>query len=85
MPQELRCPKCKNPYVQVQFIEVGSKTKRSGNGLVGHTYNAARGVASIATLGLAGVILPKAKGKNKTTNKLEKMAICQRCGHSWRL
>ena len=79
----LKCPKCKGHNISVQMVEIGSKTKKSGNGLVGNTYNAARGLAGIATLGLSNIVLPKAHGKEKTKNKLEKMAICQDCGHSW--
>ena len=79
----MKCPKCKGTDVTIQMMEKGSKTKKSGNGLVGNTYNAARGLAGIATLGLSNVILPKAKGHEKTKNKLVKMAICQDCGHSW--
>lgn len=81
--KQLKCPRCKSTNINVQFVEVGSKTKKSGNGLLGNTYNAARGLAGIATLGISNHILPKAKGHEKTKNKLEKMAICQNCGHSW--
>lgn len=85
MAKELRCPKCKGTNISVQFVEKGSKTKRSGVGLVGNTYNAVRGMASIMTLGIAGKVMPKAEGKNKTKNISEKVAICQNCGHSWEL
>lgn len=79
----MRCPKCKSTNINVQMVEVGSSTKRKGVGLIGNTYNAARGIASIATLGIAGKVLPKAEGKNKTKVETEKVAICQNCGHSW--
>lgn len=85
MAKELRCPKCKGTNISVQFVEKGSKTKRSGVGLLGSTYNATRTAMSIMTLGIAGKVLPKAEGKNKTKNINEKMAICQNCGHSWEL
>ena len=83
MAKELKCPRCKGKFVTVQFVEVGSTTKRSGVGLLGHAHNAVRGAASIATLGIAGKIIPKAEGKNKTRNNTKKMAICQSCGCSW--
>lgn len=82
---KLKCPKCKSTEINVQMVEEGSKTKKSTVGLVGNTYNAVRGVASIATLGIAGKVMPKATGKEKTKNKLVKLAICQDCGHSWEL
>ena len=81
----LKCPKCKGQEIQIQMVEVGSKTKKSGVGLIGNTYNAARGMANIATLGIAGKIIPKAEGKEKTKNKLVKMALCTHCGHSWEI
>ena len=81
----MKCPKCKSQKVTVQIVEEGSKTKRSSPGLIGNTYNAARGIASVATLGIAGKILPKAEGKNKTKNSNETYAICQDCGHSWKV
>ena len=79
----LKCPKCKGTDISVQMVDVGSKTSKRGPGLVGNTYNAARGMAGLATLGLSNIVLPKAKGSEKTKNKLVKMAICQSCGHSW--
>ena len=83
--KSLNCPKCKGTNISVQMVVVGSKTKKSGNGLLGNTYNAARGAANIATLGIAGKILPKAEGKEKSTVQNEEMAICQNCGHSWKV
>ena len=83
MAKELKCPKCKGRDISVQFVEVGSKTKRSGVGLFGSVHNAVRGVASVATLGVAGKIIPKAEGKNKTRNNNQKTAVCQSCGYSW--
>ena len=84
MAKELKCPKCKGTNISFQIVEEGSKTKKSGNGLIGSTYNAARGIATVATLGIAGAILPKAKGKEKTKNQNETYAICQNCGHTWK-
>ena len=83
--KQLRCPKCKGTTIQIQMVEVGSKTKKSGVGLGGNAYNAVRGITSIATLGIAGKILPKATGKEKTKNDIVKMGLCQTCGHSWEI
>lgn len=83
--KQLKCPKCKHFDIDIQMVETGSTTKKSGVGLIGSTYNAARGVASIATLGIAGKVLPKAEGKEKTKTKLVKMALCKNCGYSWEL
>lgn len=81
----MKCPKCRSTNVNVQIVEEGSRTSKRGNGLLGHTYNAARGVAGIATLGLSNIILPKAKGHEKTKNKNETYAVCQNCGNTWKV
>lgn len=84
MAKVVKCPKCRGTNILFQMAQEGSKTKKSGNGLIGNTYNAARGVAGFATLGLSNILLPKAKGKEKTKNSLETYAICQSCGHTWK-
>jgi len=84
MAKVIKCPKCRGTNIMFQVIEEGSKTKKSGVGLFGNTYNAARGLASAATLGIAGKILPKAEGKEKTKNKNNTYAVCQNCGHTWK-
>ena len=83
--RDLRCPRCNRCNISVQMIEGGSRTKKTGVGLGGNVYNAVRGVANVSTLGIAGIIMPKATGKEKTKNKLVKTAICQDCGHSWEI
>lgn len=80
----MKCPKCKSNSVIVQMVDAGSSTSKSGPGLAGNAYNAYRAGAAIVTLGMSNLILPKAKGKEKTKNKLIKMAICQNCGHNWK-
>lgn len=81
--KQLRCPACRGTTIMVQMVDAGSKTKASGVGLGGNAYNATRGLMGIATLGMSNLVMPKAKGKMKTKNKLVKMGICQSCGHSW--
>lgn len=81
----MKCPKCGSTNVSVQMVETGSRTKKSGVGLIGNSYNTFRSIMNICTLGILGIILPKATGKEKTKNRLAKMAVCQSCGHSWRV
>lgn len=81
----LRCPACGGENISVQMVEVGSKTKRHGNGLGGNLNNAARDVAGLMTLGASNLVWKKSKGSNKTTNVMKKVAICQDCGHSWEI
>ena len=81
----MKCPKCGSTNISVQMIQTGTKTKKSGVGLIGNSYNTFRGIMNICTLGVLGKIMPKATGKEKTKTKLSKMAVCQSCGHNWRV
>lgn len=36
----MKCPKCKSENVSVDLVQVEGKTKKHGNGLGGHTWNA---------------------------------------------
>lgn len=87
-PQGMQCPKCKGYNVNVQIVEVGSKskTKKSGVGLGGHAHNAVRGVMAIGTLGASNLVVKKATGEAKTNTKTKNktMCICQNCGHTWK-
>ena len=79
----LKCPKCKGHNIRVQMVETGSTTKKTGNGLGGILHNTVRTGLGIATLGVSNLVIPKAKGKEKTKNKIEKYYICQECGNTW--
>lgn len=81
----LKCPKCKGCNISVQMVDVGSKTSKTTVGLGGKAHNLARGVAAVSTMGLSNLVITKAKGREKTKNKMEKVAICQDCGKSWTL
>ncbi len=84
----LMCPKCKSHNINVQLVEVGSKTKtsKSGVGLGGHAHNAIRAGMAITTLGASNLVIKKATGteKGKTKTKNQTFCICQNCGHSWK-
>jgi predicted nucleic-acid-binding Zn-ribbon protein len=84
MAKPIKCPKCKSTNISFQIVEEGSKTKKRSPGLLGNTYNAARCVASIATLGIAGKILPKAEGTEKSKFQNDTYAVCQSCGNTWK-
>lgn len=77
------CPECKSEDVTISLEEVGSKTKKTGVGLGGHVNNAARGLMAVSTLGMSNLVWKKAKGEAKTKTVLEKVCLCQNCGHSW--
>ena len=79
----MKCPKCKSENVTINMVETGSKTKKSGIGLGGHAHNAVRGVVGLTTLGLSNLVIKKATGEEKTKANIQKIALCQNCGHSW--
>ena len=93
---KLKCPNCGGERITVQLMKVGTartekKIRRSGNSAAGTAYNATRGLMAISTLGLSNLVMPKAKGSKraKTTTKVEtkaimqKVCLCQECGHDW--
>lgn len=77
------CPECGGENVTISMEETGSKTKKTGVGLGGHVNNAARGLMAISTLGMSNLVWKKAKGEAKTKTVMQKVCLCQNCGHSW--
>ena len=51
----MQCPKCQSENVNIELVEVESKTKKHGNGLGGHINNVARGVTALGTLGMSNL------------------------------
>ena len=81
----MKCPKCKSTNVVIEMVDMGSKTKKYGNGLGGHVNNAARAGAAIMTLGMSNLVWKKSKGGEKSKTKLKKKCLCQNCGYDWNL
>lgn len=79
------CPKCGSENVTIEIEQVGSKTKKHGNGLGGIANNTARGITAVATLGVSNLVWKKSKGNEKTTVQNQKVCLCQNCGNSWAL
>ena len=79
------CRRCKSPNVTVQMQEVGAKTSKRGNGILGNTNNYFRAATAIGTFGLSNLFWKKSKGSSKTKVKTEKICICQECGYSWKI
>lgn len=75
----MKCPKCKDNEVLIQMVSEGAKTKKKKNSII---RSMARATMVVGTGG-AWALTPKHDGKEKTKQKLAKMAICQNCGHSW--
>lgn len=80
----MKCPKCKSENVNIELVQVGGKTTKSGNGLGGHLNNMARGVMAVSTLGVSNLVWKKSEGSEKTKVKNQTMCICQNCGHVWK-
>lgn len=85
----MQCPKCKGYNVNVQIVEVGSKstTKKSKNGVGGHLHNQTRAVLAMSTFGMSNLVVKKADGKEKTKTKTktQTMCVCQNCGKTWKV
>lgn len=81
----MKCPKCKSTNVTIQLAQAEGKTKKHGNGLMGHANNTARGFAAVTTLGMSNLVWKKSKGSEKTKYINQKVCICQECGNSWNI
>lgn len=81
----MKCPECGSENVTVQIVETGSKTSKKGNGLLGHVNNTARALTAVSTLGMSNLVWKKSKGGEKTKNQMQKVCLCQNCGHSWEI
>ncbi len=79
------CPKCGSENVSIEFMQVGGKTKKHGNGIGGHVNNAARGLTAVCTLGMSNLVWKKSKGNEKTKFTNQKICLCQNCGNSWNI
>lgn len=83
----MNCPKCGSSNVTINMQEIGSKTQKKSNSL-GHkmAHGAMRKTAGLFTMGMSNLFIPKKlEGKEKTKNKLQKVCLCQNCGHDWRI
>ena len=47
--------------------------------------NMARSVTAIGTMGMSNLVWKKSTGGSKQKFKHSKMAVCQACGHDWKL
>lgn len=79
------CPKCGSENVTIQIEQVGSKTKKHGNGIGGIANNTARALTAVCTFGMSNLVWKKSKGGEKTKIENQKICICQDCGSSWEL
>ena len=52
----MNCPNCGSENVTISMQEVGSKTKKHGNGIGGHVNNFARSITAVCTLGMSNLV-----------------------------
>lgn len=88
------CPKCNGENIEYTFIETEHKSKGCAEtrkkSVVTRTGNKAGRAGMILATGGLWALTPKKskyneKQKEKTTISNQKMAICQDCGHSWKV
>lgn len=71
------CPKCSGSNVQVSMVQDKLKTNH-----VSPLARMGRLLLILCTCGL-WLLVPKSKSNSSIKNR--KMAVCQSCGHSWRV
>ena len=75
------CPKCGSNNVNVQSEQVSSKTNGKDKGCL---YGIGRALLIFFTCGL-WLVFGKKKDTHKTKIKNRTVAICQNCGHKWKV
>jgi hypothetical protein len=75
------CPKCNSENVNVSIEQVSGKTKARGTGCL---WDLGRWTLIICTCGL-WLLVGKRTGSGKMTFKSNTVAVCQNCGHKWKV
>ena len=72
--KQKKCPRCGSTDTIIQFVEIGSKAHTDITGTMRGKVkgNKIKGVSNIGM-------------DTKVRNKMKKVAICQNCGHSWKI
>ncbi|GAA2035070.1 hypothetical protein GCM10009720_14650 [Yaniella flava] len=79
----MKCVKCRSQNVNIELMQSGGRTRKHGTGFGGKMNNTARGASAIATVGMSNLFWKKSKGTESMKYKAQKIALCQKCGHSW--
>ena len=75
------CPKCGSGNVNVTVEQTTAKTKNKNMGCL---WTLIRWTLILCTCGL-WLLVGKRKGTAKTTFNNETVAVCQNCGHKWKV
>lgn len=71
------CPVCKNENIKIEVIQTSSKTNH-----VSIIRRIGRFCLIVCTFGIWAFV---PKRKEHTMYKTEKICVCQKCGHSWKM
>ena len=77
----MTCPKCGSENINITLEQTKSKTRTKRTGCL---WELGRLFLIICTCGL-WLIIGKRKETSKTKFKNKKIAICQNCGHKWKV
>lgn len=77
----MTCPKCGSENVTVTTEQISSKTRTKHTGCL---WGIARLCLIICTCGL-WILVGKRKETGKTKIQNQTVAICQNCGHKWKV
>lgn len=75
------CPKCGSENVNVTLEQTAGKTRTRNTGCL---WGLCRLTLIIFTFGL-WLLVGKRKGTSNTKFKNDTVAICQNCGHKWKI
>ena len=77
----MKCVKCGSENVTITMQQVGGKTRTKKMGCL---WSIGRWLLILCTCGL-WLLLGRRKSTSNTKFKNVKYAICQECGHSWKI
>jgi transcription elongation factor Elf1 len=77
----LKCPKCGSENVTLSIQQTEGKMRGHHRGLLWHM---GRWFLIICTAGL-WLLVGRSKGSGKIKYKNKTMALCQACGHTWKV
>ena len=77
----MNCPKCGSPNVNISMVQTKAKTNTRKAGLLSRL---GRLFLILCTAGL-WMLVTKRRTQSKTRFTNEKIAVCQSCGHSWKV
>lgn len=75
------CPNCSGSDINIQMVQTSAKTRKRNMGCL---WELGRLILICCTCGL-WLLIGKRSGTSNTKIKNDKIAICQKCGNSWKV